>query len=62
MGIGKLKKGDLVGWRSGGGKTAGRMVRKLTAPLKIKGKAAVAELAKPGKLSAHRVRISRPVG
>ena len=33
----KLKKGDAVEWNTPQGKTRGKVVKKLTAPAKIKG-------------------------
>lgn len=32
-----LKKGDKVGWDSSGGHSTGKVVRKLSRPMKIKG-------------------------
>ena len=32
-----LKAGDKVGWESSGGHSTGKVVKKLTSPMKIKG-------------------------
>lgn len=70
MGVGKLKRGDLVAWRSSGGKSVGRVVERPTSPLKIKGhKVAASEAnpeylvrsAKSGKLAAHKKSALGPV-
>jgi len=57
-----LKPGDSVSWKSHGGVAHGKMVRKLTRPMKIKGHKVTASPANPeflvetgeGKPAAHR--------
>ena len=58
-----VKVGDKVGWDSSGGHSTGKVVKKLTAPTKIKGHKVAAskddpqylvESAKSGKPAAHK--------
>ena len=58
-----VKVGDKVGWDSSGGHSTGKVVKKLTAPTKIKGHKVAAskdepqylvESAKSGKHAAHK--------
>ena len=58
----ELKKGDEVGWDSSGGHSTGKVVRKLTSPIKIKGHKVAASKDNPeylvetaeGKQAAHK--------
>ena len=43
----RLKEGDKVGWDSSGGHSTGKVVRKLTSPMKIKGHKVAASQDKP---------------
>jgi uncharacterized protein YijF (DUF1287 family) len=57
-----FKKGDLVSWKSHGGKAHGPVVRKLTTPTKIRGHEVAASKNNPefvvetddGKRAAHK--------
>ncbi|MCY7280752.1 MAG: DUF2945 domain-containing protein [Sphingomonas bacterium] len=57
-----LKAGDKVGWDSSGGHSTGRVVKKLTSPMKIKGHKVAASTDNPeylvetdeGKRAAHK--------
>ena len=57
-----LHKGDKVGWNSSGGHSTGRVVRKLTSPMTIKGHKVAASKDNPeylvetdeGKRAAHK--------
>ncbi len=57
-----LKKGDKVGWDSSGGHSTGKVVKKLTSPMKIKGHKVAASKDNPeylveteqGKQAAHK--------
>ena len=42
-----LKAGDKVGWDSSGGHSTGKVVRKLTSPMKIKGHKVAASTDNP---------------
>ena len=56
-----LKQGDKVGWNSSGGHSTGKVVRKLTSPMTIKGHKVAASKDNPeylvktndGKQAAH---------
>ncbi len=70
MGLGRLKKGDLVAWRSSGGESVGRVIRKLTRPMKIQGRKVAASQGRPeylvrsetsGRLAAHKARALKPL-
>jgi hypothetical protein len=58
----KLHKGDKVSWESSGGHSTGKVVRKLTEPMKIKGHKVAASKDNPeylvetgeGKQAAHK--------
>jgi hypothetical protein len=58
----QLKAGDRVSWSSHGGKAHGKVVRKLTSAMKIRGRKVAASKDKPeylvetdeGKQAAHR--------
>jgi hypothetical protein len=58
----QLKAGDRVSWSSHGGKARGKVVRKVTKPMTIKGHKVAASAEKPeflvetdeGKQAAHR--------
>lgn len=59
----KLKKGDKVSWNTSQGETVGRVVKKQTAPTKIKGHEAkasksdpqyIVESEKSGNRAAHK--------
>ena len=58
----ELKKGDKVGWESSGGHSTGKVVKKLTSPMKIKGHEVKASKDNPeylvetaeGKQAAHK--------
>ena len=58
----QLHKGDKVAWESSGGHSTGKVVRKLTSPMKIKGHEVKASKDNPeylvetaeGKRAAHR--------
>ena len=59
----ELHKGDKVGWESSGGHSTGKVVRKLTEPMTIKGHKVAAskdnpeyivESAKTGARAAHK--------
>ncbi len=59
----ELKKGDHVSWQTSQGKTRGKIVRKLTEPMEIKGLHVAAssenpeylvKSAKTGKRAAHK--------
>ena len=57
-----LKAGDKVGWDSSGGHSTGKVVKKLTKPMKIKGHKVAASADNPeylveteaGKRAAHK--------
>ena len=57
-----LKPGDKVGWDSSGGHSTGKVVKKLTSPMKIKGHKVAASPENPeylvetedGKRAAHK--------
>ena len=58
-----LRSGEKVSWESSGGHSTGKVVRKLTSPMKIKGHKVAAskdnpeylvESAKSGKQAAHK--------
>ena len=57
-----LKAGDKVGWNSSGGHSTGKVVKKLTSPMKIKGHKVAASKDNPeylvetenGKRAAHK--------
>ena len=57
-----VKVGDKVGWDSSGGHSTGKVVKKLTKPMKIKGHEAAASKDSPeylvetaaGKQAAHK--------
>ena len=57
-----LKAGDKVGWDSSGGHSTGKVVKKLTSPMKIKGHKVAASPDNPeylvetaeGKQAAHK--------
>ena len=57
-----LKKGDKVSWESSGGHSTGKVVKKLTSPMKIKGHEVKASKDNPeylvetaeGKQAAHK--------
>ncbi len=57
-----LKAGDKVGWDSSGGHSTGKVVKKLTSPMKIKGHKVAALKDNPeylvetdaGKQAAHK--------
>ncbi len=57
-----LSKGDKVGWDSSGGHSTGKVVKKLTSPMKIKGHKVAASKDNPeylvetdeGKRAAHK--------
>ena len=57
-----LKQGDKVGWNSSGGHSTGKVVKKLTSPMKIKGHKVAASADNPeylvetddGKRAAHK--------
>ena len=57
-----FSKGDKVGWDSSGGHSTGKVVRKLTSPMKIKGHRVAASKDNPeylvetaeGKQAAHK--------
>jgi hypothetical protein len=59
----QLKAGDKVSWSSHGGTAHGKVVRKVTSPMTIKGHKVAASRDKPeylvetgdGKRAAHRV-------
>ena len=58
----KLKAGDKVGWDSSGGHSTGKVVKKLTSPMTIKGHKVAASKDNPeylvetdkGKRTAHK--------
>ena len=58
----KLKAGDKVGWDSSGGHSTGKVVKKLTSPMTIKGHKVAASIDNPeflvetdtGKRAAHK--------
>jgi len=58
----KLKAGDKVGWDSSGGHSTGKVVKKLTSPMTIKGHKVAASKDNPeylvetdeGKQAAHK--------
>jgi hypothetical protein len=58
------KSGDRVGWDSSGGHSTGKVVKKLTAPMKIKGHKVAASPTEPeflvksdkGGVAAHKAR------
>jgi len=58
----ELKKGDKVGWDSSGGHSIGKVVKKLTSPMKIRGHKVAASKDNPeylvetdeGKRAAHK--------
>ncbi len=58
----ELKKGDKVSWKSHGGEAHGRVVKKVTAPMTIKGHKVAASKDNPeylvetgeGKRAAHK--------
>jgi len=58
----RLKAGNKVGWDSSGGHSTGKVVRKLTSPMKIKGHKVAASPGNPeyldetddGKRAAHK--------
>lgn len=63
MAVKKPKVGDKVEWDSSGGHSTGKVVRKITAPTKIKGHKVAASPGDPqymvksdksGKLAAHK--------
>ncbi len=57
-----FSKGDKVGWDSSGGHSTGKVVKKLTSPMKIKGHKVAASKDNPeylvetaeGKQAAHK--------
>lgn len=57
-----FKAGDKVGWDSSGGHSTGKVVKKLTSPMKIKGHKVAASTDNPeflvetdtGKRAAHK--------
>ena len=57
-----LKQGDKVGWNSSGGHSTGKIVKKLTSPMTIKGHKVAASADNPeflveteqGKRAAHK--------
>jgi hypothetical protein len=57
-----LRKGDKVEWESSGGHSTGKVMKKLTAPMKIKGHKVAASKDNPeylveteeGKRAAHK--------
>ena len=57
-----LKRGDKVGWESSGGHSTGKVVKKLTSPMTIKGHKVAASAENPeylvetseGKRAAHK--------
>ena len=57
-----LKQGDKVGWNSSGGHSTGKVVKKLTSPMTIKGHKVAASKDNPeylvetdkGKRAAHK--------
>ena len=57
-----LKQGDKVGWDSSGGHSTGKIVKKLTSPMTIKGHKVAASADNPeflveteqGKRAAHK--------
>ncbi len=57
-----LKAGDKVGWRSSGGHSTGKVMKKLTSPMTIKGHKVAASTDNPeylveteaGKHAAHK--------
>lgn len=66
----KLTKGDEVEWNTSQGKTRGKVVRKLTSPMKIKGHKVAAsddnpdflvESDKSGERAAHKPKSLRKV-
>ena len=65
-----MKKGDEVEWNTSQGKTRGKVVRKLTSPMKIKGHKVAAsdenpeflvESDKSGERAAHKPKSLRKV-
>ncbi len=65
-----LKSGDRVAWQSSGGGSVGRVERKLTSPIKIKGHEVAASQDNPeflvrsqksGKIAAHKPSALRRV-
>jgi len=58
----KLKAGDKVGWDSSGGHSTGKVVKKLTSPMTIKGHKVAASTDNPeflvetdeGRSAAHK--------
>ena len=58
----ELKQGDKVGWDSSGGHSTGKVVKKLTSPMTIKGHKVAASSDNPeylvetddGKRAAHK--------
>ena len=58
----KFKAGDKVGWDSSGGHSTGKVVKKLTSPMTIKGHKVAASTDNPeflvetdtGNLAAHK--------
>lgn len=63
----KLKSGDQVSWSSHGGKAHGKVVKKITASMKIKGHKVAASPDNPeflvetdkGKRAAHKAEALR---
>ncbi len=66
-----LKPGDAVSWTSSGGESVGKVVKKLTSPIKIKGHEVAASADNPeylvrsdasGGLAAHKpASLKKPV-
>jgi hypothetical protein len=65
------KHGDKVQWETSQGKTSGKVERKLTAPIKIKGHTVAASKANPeylvvsdktGKQAAHKADALKKAG
>lgn len=62
-----LKSGDSVSWKSHGGEAHGKIIRKITAPTRIKGHKATASADNPqfiveteeGKRAAHKSEALR---
>jgi hypothetical protein len=58
----KLKNGDSVSWKSHGGAAHGKVIRKITEPVTIKGHKAIASMGSPrfivetneGKRAVHK--------
>lgn len=59
-----LKSGDKVGWDSSGGHSTGKVVRKVTAPMKIKSHAVKASKDDPQYLvesdKSHKQAVHKP--